>query len=211
MKNKSPKKFNYTLIFGGRSSIEARIDTISEEYLEVLRETPEDELFEKALNDNYGDEARIYGINAQTGYIEVFNRPKGKLVEYEKLGKPLITLRGDRSGSMTLEMIEPSPQPDSLIVGCVINQDGIMGHIDLELDSSFNPVNLTVVYMSGEAFVTDSAITGIKYRNGKNLIEASIDETCHTNLIIKDEIFYCSRFDHDLNEVPLFENKEWVD
>lgn len=211
MKNKSTKKFNYTLIFGGRYSIEARIDSISEEYLNELKRTPEDELFEKVLYDNSGDEARIYGINAQTGYIEVFNRPKGKLVKYEKLGKPLMTIQGDSSGTIDLEMIEPSPQPDSLIVGCVVNQDGIMGHIDLELDSPFNPLNLIVVYMSGEAFVTDSAITGIKYRNRKNLIEASIDETCYSNSVVKQEIFYCSRFDHDLSEIPLFENQEWVD
>jgi hypothetical protein len=211
MKEGKVKIHNYTLIFKGRYSLDIRIDSISEDYLDELRNTPDDELFNKMYNENYGDELCVYGINAYSGYIEVFNGLKSNSPSYEDLGKPIITLHGDAAGKMGLDFIEPSPQPNSLIAGCVTNQDGIMGHIDLQLNAPFDVKKLSVIYTSASNYEAEGAITGIRYKNGEEQIEEYIDGTYYLDTTPKSEIFYCSRFDENLEEIPLYENGEWVD
>lgn len=211
IKESKMKTYNYTLIFKGRYSLDIRIDAISEEYLTELRNTPDDDLFNKMYNENYGDELCVYGISAYSGFIEIFNAPKSDTSSYEDLGKPIITLHGDATGQIGIEINEPSPQPNSLIAGCVTNQDGIMGHIDLQLNAPFDPAKLSVIYTTAKRYEAEGAITGIKYKNGKELIEEYIDGTYYLDTTPKSEIFYCSRFDEDLEEIPLFENGEWVD
>ena len=202
--------FKYTLIFSGRNSHNIRIDAITGDYLEELRNTPDEDLYQKAYEDNFGDELRIYGIDAWAGFIEVFETNGSKTLSYEDLGKPFITIQGDDSGIVSIETNEPMPEPNSLIIGCVSIEDGIMGHIDLELADRFDPKNLSVIFTSGQKYVTDSAITGIQYKNGKEVIKESINSSEYLNSTPKGEIFYCSRFDEESNEIPLFENGEWV-
>jgi hypothetical protein len=203
-------KYHYTLIFRGRYSVNVRIDTISEEYLRDLRSTPEDELFYKMYDENYGDELSILGISPLAGCIEVFNDPGRVNHTYEQLGKPIITLQGDASGTMSMSIDEPAPRPNSIVAGCVSNQDGIMGHVILNLDEPFDVEKLSVIYTSAEKFNTDSAINGILYQNGKQLIKEYIDESYYLDTVPKVEFFFCSHFDENLKETPLFSDHNWL-
>jgi hypothetical protein len=204
------KTYNYTLIFKGRYSLEIRIDSISEDYLAELRDTPDDDLFYKMYDENYGDELCIYGISAEAGCIEVFNTPKSNTPSYEDLGKPIITLHGDAAGKLDVQFIESLPQPNSLIAGCVTNQDGTMGHIDLKLSAPFDVNNLSVIYTSASKFGEGGAITGIRYKNSKVQIEEYIDRAYYLDVTPKSETFFCSRFDADLKEIPLY-TYDWAD
>jgi hypothetical protein len=131
------------------------------------------------------------------------------LPNIDKLDKPIF--EDDGINKVKVETETPKPKPNSTIVGCVCNEDGVMGHIELNLKSKFDPKKLTLIKTSGEAFATDSAITGLKYSDGKDVIEAKIDESEYLFAYPKVELFFCSDINAKGKEIPLFENGRWLE
>ena len=217
-KNSSLHK--YIIIFRGRYCIDVRIDVVPNSYISKLRKVKltktqiEDGfeirtiLYQKVLNENNADELHIFGI-AEYGMIQVFESPGSKLPNIDKLGKPVF--EDDGIEKVMVETVTPKPRPNTTIVGCVCNEDGVMGHIELNLKSKFDPKKLTLIKTSGQAFATDSAITGLKYVDGKDVIEAKIDDSAYLQAYPKVELFFCSYINAKGKEVPLFENGEWLE
>ena len=215
---KKSTQHKYIVLFRGRYCIDVRIDAVPKSYIAKLRKVKltksqiEDGfeigtvLYQKVLNENNADELHIFGI-AEHGMIQVFELPGSTLPNIDKLGKPIFEDDGIEKVKVKTET--PKPKPNSTIVGCVCNEDGVMGHIELNLKSKFDPKKLTLIKTSGEAFVTDSAITGLKYTDGKDVIEAKIDESEYLNAYPKVELFFCSDINAKGKEVALFENGEW--
>jgi len=209
----------YVVIFRGRYCIDVRIDAVSKAYIEELRrlgltKTQIEQqwdintaLFQKVLDENYADELHIFGI-AEHGLIQVFKLSGSRLPDINKLGVPIFEDDGIEKVKVKTEI--PKPRPNSTIVACVTNEDGVMGHIELNLKSEFDPKNLTLIKTSGEAFVTDSAITGLEYIDGKDVIRENIDESSYLMAYPKVELFFCSEYDNEGREIPLFENGEWL-
>ena len=161
----------YIVLFRGRYCIDVRIDAVPKAYIEKLKKVKltksqvEDgmeigtALFQKVLDENYADELHIFGI-AEHGMIQVFELSSSKLPDIDKMGKPIFEDDGIKKVKVDTET--PKPRPNITIVGCVTNEDGVMGHIELNLSSKFDPKKLVLIKTSGSAFATDSAITGLK-------------------------------------------------
>jgi len=212
-------KYSYILIFRGRSCIEVRIDNVPQSYISKLRKIKlsKDQikenlsinyvLYEKVLNEMYADELHMFGMGDH-GLIQVYQNFGHSHPPIDKMGN--VIYEDDGISKLKVETVTPIPRPKSTIVACLCAQDGVMGHIDLELKEAFNPAKLTLILTSGDAFLTDSAITGIKYDDEGSLIEATINSSEYLLTYPKAEIFFCSDYDENGKEIPLFEDGEWV-
>jgi hypothetical protein len=146
----------YIVLFRGRYCIDVRIDAVPKSYIAKLRKVKltksqiEDGfeigtvLYQKVLNENYADELHIFGI-AEHGMIQVFELSGSKLPNIDKLDKPIF--EDDGINKVKVETETPKPRPNSTIVACVCNEDGVMGHIELNLKSKFDHKKLTLDFL----------------------------------------------------------------
>lgn len=200
----------YHLIFGGRGCIDARIDLTNQEEIDELREEEDrDELLYRVQDISIGDEAHIYGVSNYSGYIKVYELFEGQTHINEEQ-EPIITINTDEFPRVETTNINPSA--DQFIIGYIINQDGKIGHLELETESAFDISNLTLKYTSGSAIGCDSAITGIKYKSNDTEIDFdNIDPDNYLEAYPKVELCFISRFDKDLNEEVIYDYNGWFD
>ena len=213
------KPHRYIAIFRGRSCIEVRIDTVPKQYISKLRKVKltkqeiEDhisinyKLYQKVLNEQHADELHILGMGDH-GLIQVYENTSQVLPPLDKLGQPIY--EDDGIKKIVVKTKTPKPTPNSNVVACLCAQDGVIGHIELDLELPFDPSKLTLILTSGSAYATDSAITGIEYLDGKNIIAKDLDSSEYLYTYPKVEIFFCSNYDNNGSEIPLFEDGEWV-
>lgn len=200
----------YHLIFGGHGCIDARIDLTNQEKIDDLREEEdEDELLYRVQDSIVGDEAHIYGVSNYSGYIKVYELSEGQ-TNINDDQQPIITI--DTDEFPRVETTNFKPPADQFIIGFVTNQDGKIGHIELETESAFDVSNLTLKYTDGDMIADESAITGIKYKSNDNEVDLDhINTELYLEAYPKVELCFISRFDKDLNKEVIYDYHGWFD
>lgn len=195
--------YKYRLIFSG-TVLDINVSEIDDERMAELQEIEDtEELFYK-LEGSLGGKCEVFGLDE--GIIEVYRLPEGPEEEYyeiDELGDIIATIDiSDLRDKAEVEV--PEPTPNTIIAGTVINQDGILGHMDLTLDEEFDASKLSMTGISAEKFGGEKAYTDFVYKNGDEELGEGIIDDAYIDLTSHVELVWVSKINDKGEEEWLF-------